>query len=40
MIQFAAPFTEEKIRALKVSDEMLIFGVVFPVRDARCGLGD
>jgi tartrate dehydratase beta subunit/fumarate hydratase class I family protein len=28
------PFTEEKIRALKVGDEVLIFGIVFTGRDA------
>jgi fumarate hydratase subunit beta len=28
------PFTEEKIRALKVGDEVLISGVVFTGRDA------
>ncbi len=34
MIQLASPFTEEKIRALKVGDEVLISGVVFTGRDA------
>jgi tartrate dehydratase beta subunit/fumarate hydratase class I family protein len=28
------PFTEEKIQALKVGDEVLISGVVFTGRDA------
>jgi tartrate/fumarate subfamily iron-sulfur-dependent hydro-lyase beta chain len=34
MIKLTAPFTEEKIRALKVGDEVLISGVVFTGRDA------
>ena len=34
MIKLSFPFTEEKIRALKVGDEVLIFGVVFTGRDA------
>ena len=34
MIPLAAPFTEEKIRALKVGDEVGITGVVFTGRDA------
>jgi fumarate hydratase class I len=34
MIKLAAPFTKEKIRALKVGDEVLISGVVFTGRDA------
>jgi len=34
MIQLAAPFTEEKIRALKVGDMVEITGVVFTGRDA------
>lgn len=34
MTTFSAPFTEEKIRALKVGDEVLISGVVFTGRDA------
>ena len=34
MIKLAAPFTEEKIRALKVGDEVLISGVLFTGRDA------
>jgi len=34
MIQLTAPFTEEKIRALKVGDEVLISGIVFTGRDA------
>jgi fumarate hydratase class I len=34
MIKLTFPFTEEKIRALKVGDEVLIFGVVFTGRDA------
>ena len=34
MISLTAPFTEEKIRALKVGDEVEITGVVFTGRDA------
>ena len=34
MINLSFPFTEEKIRALKVGDEVLISGVVFTGRDA------
>jgi len=34
MIKLSFPFTEEKIRALKVSDEVLISGVVHTGRDA------
>lgn len=34
MISLAAPFTEEKIRALKVGDEVGITGIVFTGRDA------
>ena len=34
MIQLNSPFTEEKIRALKVGDEVVISGVVFTGRDA------
>src|SRR5882672_10318695 len=34
MITLAFPFTEEKVRALKVGDEVLISGVVFTGRDA------
>ena len=34
MTQLSFPFTEEKIRALKVGDEVLISGVVFTGRDA------
>jgi fumarate hydratase class I len=34
MIQLSFPFTEEKIRALKVGDEVLISGIVFTGRDA------
>ena len=34
MIQLSFPFSEEKIRALKVGDEVLISGVVFTGRDA------
>lgn len=34
MIQLSSPFTESKIRALKVGDEVLISGVVFTGRDA------
>lgn len=34
MISLAAPFTDEKIRALKVGDEVGITGIVFTGRDA------
>jgi fumarate hydratase subunit beta len=34
MIKLSFPFTEEKIRGLKVGDEVLISGVVFTGRDA------
>ena len=34
MIPLSIPFTEDKIRALKVGDEVLISGVVFTGRDA------
>ena len=34
MTKLSFPFTEEKIRALKVRDEVLISGVVFTGRDA------
>ena len=34
MIKLEFPFTEDKIRALKVGDEVLISGVVFTGRDA------
>lgn len=34
MISLAAPFTDEKIRALKVGDEVGITGLVFTGRDA------
>jgi len=34
MIPLSFPFTEDKIRALKVGDEVLISGVVFTGRDA------
>jgi len=34
MIQLTSPFTEDKIRALKVGDEVLISGVLFTGRDA------
>ncbi len=34
MIQLTSPSTEEKIRALKVGDEVLISGVLFTGRDA------
>jgi fumarate hydratase class I len=34
MIQLTAPFTEEKIRALKVGDEVEITGTLFTGRDA------
>src|ERR1041384_4265764 len=34
MIQLTSPFTESKIRALKVGDEVSITGVVFTGRDA------
>jgi fumarate hydratase subunit beta len=34
MIKLSFPFTEEKIRSLKVGDEVLISGVVFTGRGA------
>lgn len=34
MIQLASPFSEDKIRALKVGDEVALSGVVFTGRDA------
>ena len=34
MIKLFSPFTEEKIRALNVGDEVLISGIVFTGRDA------
>ena len=34
MISLSVPFTEDKIRALKVGDEVLISGVLFTGRDA------
>ncbi|MGO9587453.1 MAG: hypothetical protein ACLP2Y_14765 [Limisphaerales bacterium] len=34
MIKLSFPFTGEKIRALKVGDEVLIYGVIFTGRDA------
>ncbi len=34
MIKLIAPFTEEKIRALKVGDEVLMTGKIFTGRDA------
>jgi fumarate hydratase class I len=34
MIILSFPFTEEKIRALKVGDEVLISGIVHTGRDA------
>ncbi len=34
MTKLTFPFTEEKIRALKFGDEVLISGVVFTRRDA------
>jgi tartrate dehydratase beta subunit/fumarate hydratase class I family protein len=34
MVKLSIPFTEQKIRALKVGDEVLISGVVFTGRDA------
>lgn len=34
MIHLTAPFTEDKIRALKVGDEVLITGTLFTGRDA------
>src|ERR1043166_9952434 len=34
MIQLASPFGEEKIRALKVGDEVALTGVLFTGRDA------
>jgi tartrate dehydratase beta subunit/fumarate hydratase class I family protein len=38
MIPLRFPFTEEKIRALKVGDEVLISGIVHTGRDAAQGL--
>ncbi len=35
MTKLSFPFTEEKIRALKVGDEVLIPGVVFTGREVR-----
>jgi tartrate dehydratase beta subunit/fumarate hydratase class I family protein len=35
MINLSFSFTEEKIRALKVGDEVLISGIVHTGRDAR-----
>ena len=35
MIKLSFPFTEEKIRALKVGDEVLISGIVFTGRKMR-----
>lgn len=34
MIQLTAPFSEDKIKALKVGDEVLISGILFTGRDA------
>ena len=34
MVQLSSPFTESKIRALKVGDEVLISGILFTGRDA------
>ena len=34
MIKLTLPFTEEKIRTLKVGDEVQISGIVFTGRDA------
>jgi len=34
MIQLSSPFTEEKIRALKVGNEVALSGVIFTGRDA------
>ena len=34
MIKLSFPFTEEKVRALKVGDEVLVSGIVFTGRDA------
>lgn len=34
MIELVAPWTEDKVRALKVGDQVLISGVVFTARDA------
>ena len=34
MIKLSFPFTEEKIQALKIGDEVLISGVGFAGRDA------
>ena len=35
MTKLILPFTEEKIRALKVGDEVLISGIVHTGRDAQ-----
>jgi len=35
MTKLSFPFIEEKIRALKVGDEVLISGIVFIGRDAQ-----
>ena len=35
MTHLSFPFTEEKIRALKVGDEVLISGIVHTGRDAQ-----
>ena len=41
MIKLSFPFTEEKIRALKVGDEVLISRVVFTRREMEvCNQGD
>ena len=39
MIKLSFPFSEEKIRALKVGDEVLISGVGFIGREAEVKIG-
>ncbi|MGA2854450.1 MAG: hypothetical protein ABSE90_10030 [Verrucomicrobiota bacterium] len=40
MIKLSFPFTEEKIRALIVGDQVLISAVIHTGRVAGCELGD
>jgi tartrate dehydratase beta subunit/fumarate hydratase class I family protein len=40
MTKLTFPFTEEKIRALKVGNEVLISGVGFTGRETGCELRD
>ena len=35
MTKLSFPFTEDQIRALKVGDEVLIFGIMFAGRGTR-----